>query len=67
MNTDASILVYKFRPENWFQCLRRVYATAINFPCIITLPKVLSVFTGEFQKSSISDREQLSFYVKSIN
>ena len=23
--------------ENWFQCLRRVYATAINFPCIITL------------------------------
>jgi len=24
--------------ENWFQFVRRVYATAINFPCIITLP-----------------------------
>ena len=23
--------------ENWFQYVRRVYATAINFPCIITL------------------------------
>ena len=22
--------------ENWFQYVRRVYATAINFPCIIT-------------------------------
>ena len=38
------ILVYKFRPwrENWFQYVRRVYATAINFPCIITLPQSLS-------------------------
>ena len=25
--------------ENWFQYVRRVYATAINFPCIITLVK----------------------------
>ena len=24
--------------ENWFQSVRRVYATAVNFPCIITLP-----------------------------
>ena len=23
--------------ENWFQYVRRVYSTAINFPCIITL------------------------------
>ena len=23
--------------ENWFQYVRRVYATAINFPCIISL------------------------------
>ena len=23
--------------ENWFQYIRRVYATAFNFPCIITL------------------------------
>ena len=39
MNTDASILVYKFRPEKTGfnnQYVRRVYATAINFPCIIT-------------------------------
>ena len=32
--TDASIIVYKFRPD-----VRIVYATAINFPCIITLGK----------------------------
>jgi len=23
--------------ENWFQYVRRVYANALNFPCIITL------------------------------
>ena len=23
--------------ENWFQCVRKVYATVITFPCIITL------------------------------
>ena len=32
-NTDASFLVYKF----WFQYVRKVYATAINLPCISTL------------------------------
>ena len=37
INTDESILVYKFCPEKWFQYVRRVYETAINFPCIITL------------------------------
>ena len=26
--------------ENWFQYVRRVYATAINFPCISILPKL---------------------------
>ena len=31
---DASILVYKFRPE---RTGFNMYATAINFPCIITL------------------------------
>ena len=25
--------------ENWFQYVRRVYATDINFPCISTLTK----------------------------
>ena len=31
-------LVFTLPPrENWFQYVRRVYATAINFPCIITL------------------------------
>ena len=30
--------------ENWFQYVRRVYATAINFPCITTLgPTLLQV------------------------
>ena len=33
-NTDASILVYKFRPE---RTGFNMYATAINFPCIKTL------------------------------
>ena len=28
------------REENWFQYVRRVYATAINFPCISTLVSV---------------------------
>ena len=27
--------------ENWFQYVRRLYATAINFHCIITLPGVM--------------------------
>ena len=27
--------------ENWFQYVRRIYATAINFPCIITLEKTV--------------------------
>ena len=36
-NTDAySCLQIPLR-ENWFQYVRRVYATAINFPCISTL------------------------------
>ena len=28
------------KKENWFQYVRRVNATAINFPCIITLQRV---------------------------
>ena len=35
--TDASILVYKFRPERTGFKMYAVYATAINFSCIITL------------------------------
>ena len=39
-NTDASILVYKHRPErsgfNMYG-VRREYASAIKFPCLITL------------------------------
>ena len=47
--TDASILVYKFQfQENWFQYVRRVYATAINFPCI----KVLMVCMFVLKKRS---------------
>ena len=50
-NTDASILVYKFRPKRTgFNFLRNVYTTAINFPCItflvlivVTLITVLSL------------------------
>ena len=32
--------------ENWFQYVRRVYATAINFPCIITL--VIAIFLKSY-------------------
>ena len=39
MNTDASILVYKFHQERtgFNMYAKYVYANAINFPCIITL------------------------------
>ena len=41
-------LVFKLPPrENWFQYIFRVYATAINFPCIITLIVDISVDSHE--------------------
>jgi len=37
-NTDAIYSCLQIPPrENWFQYIHRVYATAINFPCITTL------------------------------
>ena len=52
-NTDASILVYKFRPERtgFNMYAGRVYATAINFPCIITLglPECAALLPGFVQ------------------
>ena len=33
--------------ENWFQYVRRVYATAINFPCISSLNYTLLYSTGD--------------------
>ena len=33
--------------ENWFQHVRRVYATAINFPCIITLSRSINQQTNQ--------------------
>ena len=36
--TLMHLFFFKISPrENWFQNVRRVYATAINFPCISTL------------------------------
>ena len=41
--------------ENWFQYVRREYATAINFPCLITLLgvtlflKIIQIITLCFQ------------------
>ena len=32
--------------ENWFHSVRRVHATAINFPCIITLIKIRYYYTS---------------------
>ena len=40
--------------ENWFQYVRRVYATAINFPCIITLVWTLFSFHGSIFIISVS-------------
>ena len=41
MNTDASILVYKFSPERTgFNMDAEYTQTAINCPCIITLPYI---------------------------
>ena len=39
MNTDTSIIVYKFRPERtgFHMYTHRVYTTAIDFPCITPL------------------------------
>ena len=36
--------------ENWFQHVRRVYATAINFPCIITLISIKDLNPGIYVK-----------------
>ena len=36
-NIDASILVYKFRPERTGFNMYTEYTTAINFPCTNTL------------------------------
>ena len=35
--------------ENWFLYVRRVYAAAINFPCIITLPWMIETHLIEIQ------------------
>ena len=40
--------------ENWFQYVRRVYATAINFPCIITLDFTKSDLCGKSVKKFMS-------------
>ena len=53
-NTDASILVYKFRPERTgfnMYAGRIVYTTAINFPCISTL----ILYHGSSTKSNFSN------------
>ena len=33
--------------ENWFQYVRRVHATAINFPCIIIVQAMYCTFKGQ--------------------
>ena len=37
MRTLMQQFLFTNSRENWFQYVRRVYATAINFPCISTL------------------------------
>ena len=41
--------------ENWFQYIRRVHATAINFPCIITLSTPMFLLM-EFKVQSIKNK-----------
>ena len=43
--------------ENWFQYVRRVYATTINFPCIITLNEAVKTI----QNSKIMNIRQYKF------
>ena len=39
-DTRRTLICLQIPPkENWFQYVRRVYATAINFPCITPLGK----------------------------
>ena len=51
MNTEASILVYNFRPE---RTGFNMYATAINFPCITFLLMINFKQTPSFLKGIVS-------------
>ena len=52
-NTGASFLVYKFRPE---RTGFNIYATAVNFPCIITLRYTESKKIVKIMSSFISNK-----------
>ena len=47
--------------ENWFQYVRRGYATAINFPCISTL-KLTMYFPFRLFRSSTKIQKNLIYY-----
>ena len=50
--------------ENWFQCVRRVYTTAINFPCIIPLEIIIySYLSILWQKGVMKTNLRLKFKV----
>ena len=44
--------------ENWFQYVSRVYATAINFPCIITLPAIMFNVFRSIQHTTIMENDE---------
>ena len=48
--------------ENWFQYVRRVYTTAINFSCIITL-----IIVGLRSALTISNNFSANFYIVLCN
>ena len=52
--------------ENWFQYVRRVYATAINFPSIITLALCI-LYKIPLRLNRFHDREDLKKGRKGIN
>ena len=66
-NTDWFYSCLQIRPrENWFQYVRRVYATAINFPCNLTFILcnvcVLVLFQWLFLDQIIFETKQKSKY-----
>ena len=55
--------------ENWVQCVRRVYTTAINFPCIKPLVTSVSLFQKQRRKFptlvSLENNDDISHIFKS--
>ena len=63
--------------ENWFQYVRRVYTTAINFPCITSLDKqsikieeghrsIVTYFANKLVREIYTNYTKLNFFIFSL-